>query len=293
MKQKYAIVIDLGSSNVRVALVSRNGKILQKVSEPTNREGKSGTAVTKQIIRLARSVSDNENSNSLAGISIASMGPLDHIKGRAENAPNVPYPYIPLVRPMEKAFGRSVLLFKDTHAGVLGEKYFGDGKRFDNIVYITISSGIGGGAIIDGRLLLGKSKNASEIGHLSVDTKYQIPCTCGKGIGHWEGIASGMNIPRFLKIWAEREHKNIPPFQEAKLIFQEAKRGNNTVLEFLEELSKLNAHAISDIIVAYDPELITIGGSVALNNQNIIIRGIKKYVDHYLEVPKIQITKLG
>lgn len=293
MKQKYAIAIDLGASNVRVALLSRDGKILQRIGEPTAKEGDSGSVVTKQIVRLIHSLLDKAKPIHAKGIGIASIGPLDYKRGGPTRSPNVPFAFIPLVKPLQKEFSMPVLLHNDANAAALGEKHFGAGKNTENLVYITLSTGIGGGAIIDGSLLLGKSGNAAEVGHMIVDTTYQLRCTCGKGIGHWEGLASGRNIPKFFQTWAKATNKEVPPFHSAKDIFQEAKRGNAIVLAFLEELAKVNAHAISNIIVAYDPELITIGGSVALHNKEVIIQGIKKYVDHYLKVPKIQITKLG
>ncbi|HEX9721833.1 MAG TPA: ROK family protein [Candidatus Paceibacterota bacterium] len=293
MKQKLAVAVDLGATNVRVALVSPNGEILHKLKEETIKTGANGNVVTTQIERLIPRVFEERNGKQIAGIGISSMGPLDHQKGGSQDSPNVPFRFIPLVKPLQKAFAMPVLLFKDTHAAVLAEKRFGAGKNVANLVYITISTGIGGGAITDGKLLYGKSRNAAEIGHLIVDTTYAISCpTCGNNSGHWESLASGRNIPQFFRAWARQKKKKMPRLQTAKEIFEEAKR-NSTVRQFLDDLARINAKAISDIIVAYDPELITIGGSVALNNQSIILQGIKKYVDHYLKAPKIQITKLG
>lgn len=293
MKSPYAIAIDLGASNVRVALIDQSGKILQKVGEPTAKQGNNGIIITKQIIGLVRLVLEKNKATKVQGIGIASIGPLDYKRGGPTQSPNVPFAFIPLVKPLKKEFSTSVLLLNDANAAALGEKYFGAGKNVKNLVYITLSTGIGGGAIVEEKLLLGKSGNAAEIGHMIVDTLYNLRCTCQKGFGHWEGLASGRNIPRFFETWAKIANKNVSAIPNAKDIFQEAQRGNKEVLAFLEELAKVNAYAISNLIVAYDPELITIGGSVALNNQEIIIQGIKKYVDHYLEVPKIQITKLG
>lgn len=292
MKQNLAIAVDLGATNVRVALVSWNGEILQKLREETTKTGTNGSVVSVQIKRLIQRLLEEQNVKQIEGIGVSSMGPLSHQKGGPQDSPSVPFQFIPLVKPLAKAFSLPVLLFKDTHAAVLAEKHFGAGKSVENLVYITISTGIGGGAIVNNQLLYGKSRNAAEIGHLIVDMKYAIPCTCNKGVGHWEGLASGRNIPRFFQVWAQQEKKKVPHLQTPKEIFAEAKR-NAAVRQFLDVLAQINAKAISDIIVAYDPELITIGGSVALHNQEFLIQGIKKYVDHYLKIPKIQITRLG
>ena len=294
MAQKLAIAIDLGATNLRVALVSPNGKILKKVKEETAKTGKDGSIVSSQIIRLIQEVIKETSLKKIAGIGIASIGPLDYKRGGPSHSPNVPFSFIPLVQPIHKKFSLPVALHNDANAAALTEKHFGAGKRTKNLVYITISTGIGGGAIVDSNLLLGKGGNAAEIGHMIVDTTYKLLCTCKKGVGHWEGLASGANIPRFFRVWRETAKKeSAVQTQTAKEIFDLARRKNSVVLEFIDVLAKVNAAAISNIIVAYDPELITIGGSVALNNPQFILDGINRYVDHYLKLPKIQVTKLG
>lgn len=294
LKKKLAIAVDLGATNLRVALVSSTGKILKKAKEETAKTGKDGSVVTNQIIHLIHEVAKEIDPRKVAGIGISSIGPLDYDKGGPLNSPNIPFSFIPLVKPLEKEFGLPVHLLNDANAAVLGEKYFGAGKRVTNLVYITISTGIGGGAIVDGKLLFGRGGNAAEIGHMIVDTTYNLSCTCRKGIGHWEALSSGTNLPRFFRVWQEHtDKKDIMQVQTAKEIFDLARRKNATALDFLDELAKVNARAISNIIVAYDPELITIGGSVALNNPEFLLPGIEAKIDHYLEMPRICVTNLG
>lgn len=294
MSTKTALAIDLGASNVRVALVSSSGEITHKIKEATVKDGGDGSVVTKQIARLAHSLLRKVDRSTLCGIGISSIGPLDYKKGGPLHSPNVPFDFIPLIEPLKKEFHLPMFLLNDCNAAVLAEKRFGKGKKARNLVYITLSSGIGGGAIVDGNLLWGKGGNAAEVGHFVVDTKYGLLCSCKKGYGHWEGLASGVNIPRFFHTWAKREKHEIgKETKEAKDIFEAAKKGNAHAQAFLEELAKVNAHGLSTLIVAYDPELITIGGSVALHNSDVILEGILKYVDHFLENPRIEITELG
>lgn len=295
MRDTFALSIDLGASHVRVALVSSKGEITHKLKEPTKKEGESGEVVSEQVVRLAKKQLANKvYATSLCGIGISSIGPLDYKKGGPLHSPNVPFDFIPLVEPLKKAFSLPVFLLNDCNAAVLAEKRFGQGKSANNLVYITLSTGIGGGAIVDDKLLWGKGGNAAEVGHFVVDTKYDFLCSCKKGYGHWEGLASGTNIPRFFRRWAEREKRTIEfEANEAKDIFEAAKRGNAHALAFLDELAKVNAHALSTVIAAYDPELITIGGSVALQNPDIILEGIREHIDHYLADPHIAITNLG
>lgn len=296
MRARVAVGVDLGGSNTRVGLISERGMVLETRKEPTDKSGKDGTVITQQIIRLIKELHGLKKAQGkIIGIGVASTGPLDYARGGTMYFSSF-YDFVPLTKPLTEEFKLPVYLHGDARAAVLAERFFGAGKKIRNLVYITFSTGIGGGAIVDDHLLLGRSGNAAEVGHIIVDTKYEIPCPCGHGGGHWEAYASGTNIPKFYETW----HKTNNPapsaalnYNEAKVIFTMAANKERFALDFLEELSRINARAVSSIIAAYDPELITIGGSVALHNPDFIIDGIKKYVEHLLEVPEIKITSLG
>lgn len=296
-RSRHAIAVDVGATNIRAALISSSGRMAVSLCEPTDVRGRHGEVVTKQIIRMIRAILTKSAIKKPAGIGVASIGPLDYKRGGPVRSPNVPFSFIPLVAPLRRAFGLPVTLLNDANAAVLGEQRFGAGRGRRDIIYITISTGIGAGVIAGGNLLLGKSGNAAELGHMIVDSAYALPCSCTKGRGHWEAYASGRNMPRFFAAWLDKNDKNkrrpgAGP-KDAASIFRLAAAGDRDARMFLNDLAKINARAVSTIIAAYDPELITFGGSVALNNQAAIIPGIKKYVDRYLKVPQISITPLG
>jgi len=293
MKENFALAVDLGATKIQSALISEGGEIIEKIKEETKKEGKDGKIITKQIISQLKRLIKKESE--ILGIGIGSIGPIDYKRGEIKNTPNLPFKKIPLISPLKKIFGLPVFLLNDCNAGVLGEKYFGAGKKFENLVYVTISSGIGGGAIVNGKLILGKGGNAVEIGHMIVETKYNLMCSCKKGKGHWEAYCSGNNLLRFFKVWLKERKIKINRYpKKAKEIFEMAKRGEKIAKEFLlKEVGKINAKAISNLIVAYDPELITLGGAVVLNNPEFILPPIEKYIDHFLPyLPKIKITPL-
>ncbi len=286
----------MGASYVRVALIAADGAIVYTAKEETKKEGKNGTVVTRQIIRMIHRMraAQKHRIQKIVGIGVSSFGPLNYDRGGPEHGPNVPFEFIPLAGPMEKEFSLPVRLLNDGNAAVLGEQRFGAGRGLDNLVYVTLSTGIGGGAIVNGTLLLGQEGNATEVGHFIVDTEYRLPCTCGKGIGHWEAYASGRNIPRFFKHWAGMRHKKSEKqFQTAKDIFAAGGSHDPLAASFLDELSKINARAVSSVIAAYNPRLITFGGSVSLANRHVIVEGLKKYVDRFLKLPLMKITPLG
>lgn len=292
-ENNLAIAVDIGGTNLRTAIIDEKGKIIAKNSVRTVQKGKSGAAVSNQVIGEIKKLASGYNPKKFKGIGVSIASPINYEIGAGINAPNINFKIIPVADPLKKYFGLSVRLINDCNAGAMGEKYFGLGKKINNLVFITISSGIGGGVIAGGILLLGKDGNAAEIGHMVVDTEYNLFCTCRKGRGHWEAYASGSNMPKFFKIYAKKNNLEVPLLSEAKDIFETAKRKDAISLKFMDELGKINGRGISNVIAAYDPEIIVFGGAVALNNGEILLKFAKKYVDKFLRIPQVKITSLG
>ena len=197
MRGKYAIGVDLGATNVRVGIGTNEGCILKKICEKTDKShGSEG--ISAQIIGMIYDLVNDAKINIL-GIGVGSIGPLDLKKGIIAHSPNIPFSSVPLREPIEREFNTSVTLLNDCNSAVVGERRFGAGKGFDNLVYMTLSTGIGGGVFVDGHLLLGKDGNASEVGHIVIDIEERLRCGCGKR-GHWEAYCSGRNIPNYVRI---------------------------------------------------------------------------------------------
>ncbi len=293
MEKDLAIAIDLGASNLRAALVTKNGKIKKLLKTATPHIGKSGLVVTKTLIVLINALLENCKKEKIAGIGLGAIGPIDFQKGKILDSPNVPFKEIPLLSWLKKYFSFPVYLHNECTAAVWGEKIFGAGKKYKNLVYVTISSGIGGGAIVDNHLLIGQGHNAAEVGHFIVDTKYNLLCSCKKGRGHWEGYCSGSTLPKFFKHWLKyNKIKKQYLIKTTKDIFDLANKADETILKFLEEVGQINGKGVSNIIVAYDPEIIILGGAVFLNNKKFILPYIKKNIDRFLAPPKIIATPL-
>jgi len=307
MKEKYIMAVDLGGTRVRLALSNEDGSLIGKVQERVDKN--SEEAIVKQIISIIRSLCrENEiDLEALEGVGIASAGPLDLKNGALINPTNLPFEYVPLTEPISEELGVPAYLVNDCTAAVLGERAFGAGKGLDNIVYITIGTGIGGGAIVDGCLLLGKDGNAVEIGHLTIDFEGRLKCGCGKN-GHWEAYCSGRNIPNFARMRLKDIDKAIVEKSliharvkgdlsklTSETLFSTAKEGDKLSLRLVEEIGVLNAIGFANVINAYDPSLITVGGTVTLENKKLILSPIRKYVKDYVvnRVPKIIATPLG
>jgi len=302
MSPDLVIGIDIGATNIRAALGSLDRGIIKKIAEHTVRTG-DPEKVIEQIVRLIKTVAGDQLAE-IKAIGVGSIGPLDLKKGMILHTPNAPFKNVPVVEGLTERFRVPVYLLNDCNAAVLGEKVFGAGKNIDNLFYITMSSGIGGGAIVDGRLLFGKDGNAVEIGHIVVDFEGRVECGCGAR-GHWEAYCSGANLPKFVRYLVREYPDKFRGSELEKLVetgsltseklFERAKQGDRHALMIVDELGKINTVGFANINTCYDPELITVGGSIALFNQQLVLDPIIKNIKDYTinRVPKIMITPLG
>ncbi|MBP2146838.1 glucokinase [Methanofollis sp. W23] len=291
MEDGSVIAVDLGATHYRAALVTPEGRVRECVCGDTPREGRSGEVVTRAVGDAIASIMSDGHP---VGIGVASAGPLDLITGRIVSSPNIVFEEVPLVSPLTKRFGLPVRLLNDCRAGVLGERWRGGRADVDDLIYLTLSTGIGGGAVVGGRLLLGRDGNAGEVGHLFVDAEYALPCGCGHQ-GHWEAYASGTGMPRFFRAWLARQHIDLPSFDcsSSQGILDAAARGDPLAGGFMDILGEINARALSDIIVAYSPEVIVLDGPIARAHGELLLRHLHPHLDRYLPIPEIVVSALG
>ena len=304
MEEEFGVAIDLGATRARACLGTRGGKILRREARKMV-VGKAVREYLGQISSLVNKVTSGIPRNKIQGVCLASPGPLDLKRGMITHTANLPYRNVPVIASLRESLGFEARLVNDANAGALGEMKWGAGKGHSNIFYLTISTGIGGGAIVDDRLLLGKDGNAAEVGHITIDSSGKLTCGCGKQ-GHWEAYCSGTGIPALTRlIWEElgeagraRSGTKLSTKMDsvgATDVYREAKRGDGFALRVVEEVGRLNAIGVANIADAYDPELLTIGGGVALNNPEPVLSPIQKMARDYAinRVPEVRITPLG
>jgi glucokinase len=304
---EYFVGVDIGGTWIRLALASASGSISKKVIFPTPREGDRYTIA----ILIANTVKKEfkEYLENIKAIGVGTAGPLDLAEGVVIGAPNIPIRVFELGKPLVDELKKPVIVANDCVTAVWGEKFFGLGKGRSNVVYITLSTGIGGGVIVNDLLLLGKMGNAHEIGHMVVDISGKMDCGCG-GKGHWEAYASGANIPKFvykiLEEWSLTEiEKNSLIYKQylnrmltAETIYREAEKGDKLALKIVNEINKYNIAGFENVINVYDPEIITVGGAIALKNKrelvlDPIIRGVNESKGVVTQKPIIELTPLG
>jgi glucokinase len=198
-------------------------------------------------------------------ISVAAPGPVNPFTGVLMKATNIPgWVDMPLQQKLEKHFGVPVLLGNDANLAALGEWKFGAGRGTMHMVYLTISTGIGSGVIVDGCMLVGARGLAAEIGHITVVPDGEV-CNCGYR-GHLEAYASGTAIAR----WVEMEIANGKPSSlaggkpiSAKAVSNAALAGDPLSIAALERAGKYMGHALADILHIFNPSALVIGGGVS------------------------------
>ncbi|MEM1936521.1 MAG: ROK family protein, partial [Sulfolobales archaeon] len=295
----YVVGVDIGATKTRVGLFTLDCSLIYADTFPTPREV-DGSLIPQVIVSKVREVSSRVGGEVVA-VGIGTIGPLDIRRGDVVGTPNVGRASFRLKAPIEKALGVKTYVVNDCVAAVWGEYLVGAGRGSSNVVYITISTGIGGGAVVDDHLILGKDGNAHEVGHIVLDYSGRFKCGCG-GVGHWEGIASGANIPKTASLlsreWGgprtEAYRKASRGLLTPELLFSYWASGDAFADYLVDFLAEVNAAGIASAINVYDPEVVTIGGSIALRNPGFfkLIEGkIGKYAIN--RVPRVLLTPLG
>ncbi len=275
------LAVDLGATNLRVALFE-GGSLVRKA---VTRTPQSPGDIIDTIVELAREIS---RESGVDAVGVASIGPLDIGRGDIVNPPNLPFKRLRLRDELGKKLGAKVVVANDCVAAVWGEYIYGRHSGVSNMGYVTISTGIGGGFIVDGELLLGSRGNAHEVGHIVVDYTSNIRCGCG-GLGHWEALASGTGIPKLAqslaKSWGGPETEALARSRGQVItpeeVFRLASEGDPFAVRVVEEVARIIAAGLASVAAAYDPEVLVLGGSVYLRNAEVLRPLIEEYLSAY------------
>jgi glucokinase len=251
----YAVGIDIGGTKTAIALVNEKGETIEKDVIPTDTkvtpEDMIGLMKDKVDDILTRSKMTVED---IEGIGIGVPGPIDLNKGELAYAPNLPnWKNTPIVPLFLERFPTRVVLANDANAAALGEKWLGAGKDSNHFIYITISTGIGGGIFSDGKLFTGFKGNAAEVGHMVIE--YDGPvCGCGQK-GCFEAVASGTAIARDgSAIYGKK--------LTTKEVFDLYKSGDTKMVPYVEGVFNKIGTGITSLINLLEPEMVVLGGGV-------------------------------
>ncbi|QZY57302.1 ROK family protein [Crassaminicella profunda] len=279
MEDKYVIGIDLGGTKISGAVANFKGDVISQYTLPTKAE-EGEKAVLERIIKVVEKVikESNVDKERIVSIGIGSPGPLDAKKGKIITTPNLPFKNFNIVSPLVDQFHIPTYLDNDGNVAAIGEYAFGAGKETNNMIFITVSTGIGGGAVLNGKIYRGNTCNALEIGHMTLEEKGPR-CNCGN-YGCAEALASGTAI---AKTATEQVKKGLSTSLSnydkitAYEVFKEVEKGDHVARDVLNKALNYLGICVANMITSFDPEMVIIGGGVSKGG-NMVFEKVKEVV---------------
>lgn len=269
------LALDLGASRTRAAVVDADGRVVARTDGRTPREaGPEGVlAASIGMLRSVRDAAPADIRVRIGGIGVSAPGPLDATTGTLVEPPNLGAAFrgVHVAEPIGRALALPVAMERDTNVAALAEWRFGVARGATDFLYVTVSSGIGGGIVAGGRLLTGADGVAGELGHLLVELDGP-PCGCGAK-GHLEAIASGTAIARAaaaaiaggsapgLAKLARELGRGI----DARDVALAEEEGDDAAAAIFGRARTAFAAACVTLVDVFNPELIVVGGSIARN----------------------------
>jgi glucokinase len=265
------LAVDIGGTKIAAVVATRDGEILARGYNRTPVQA-GPEAITRSILgTIAETMASGRVSPpQLLGMGVAVAGIIDGDEGRVVFTPNLPgWIDVPLKAAIEERFGVPTCMGNDATLAALGEWCFGLNKKVANLIYVTVSTGIGTGIVTDGRLYAGAHGFAGEAGHMTVDEDGP-GCNCGS-TGCWEALASGTALAREAKKKIGRgadtsmvelvggDSSRI----DASVVFEAAQRGDGLARELISRLAYYFGVGLANLVNIFDPELILVGGGVA------------------------------
>ncbi|MEW6097525.1 MAG: ROK family glucokinase [bacterium] len=300
----YVIAVDLGGTNIRVALVDQNGKIIEKKDTRT-KVSEGHKVVIQQMKELIWEVirKTKLDIQQICGIGIGSPGPLNTKTGVIIDTPNLGWKNVGLKDAIQQEFHLPTYVDNDANLAALGEYWLGAGKEVENLICLTLGTGIGGGIILNGEVFHGAGDVAGELGHVIVDPN-GLKCGCGNH-GCMEAYASGPGIVK-RTIFAIKEGRKtlINELTSGDLekitplvVYQAALKQDELANYIIKETGRYLGIGIISIVNVLNPQLVIIGGRVAQMG-NLLLKYIKEEVIKraYLEPCKqisIVLAQLG
>lgn len=269
--KKYIVGVDIGGTKIAVGLFDASPRLLQKariLTRPQDGIDAVISRITGSIHGLFSGMS--ANINEAAGIGVAAPGPLNTRQGIVNFAALLDWRDVPLRDLIQRKMGGPVLLEKDTNAAAFGECCYGAGRKVSNMIYVTISTGIGGGIIINRRIYRGRHDFAGEFGHICIEPRGRL-CRCGCR-GCLQAYASGTALAEIAREkLAARGGKRSAVLElvrgnldrvDAVVLNKAARQGDSLAIELWNEMGTRLGRGFSILAQLFDPDLIVIGGGL-------------------------------
>ncbi len=267
MSGRYFIGLDIGGTTMKSAVVTDAGRLAsQPVSRPTepSRGPAHGVAMMLELVREATTAC-GISLESVAAIGVATPGPVDLVRGVMLNPPNLkPWRDVPVREAIAAEFSKPTAFQNDANAAALGESWVGAGRGRRSFVLFTLGTGIGGGIVLDGRLLEGAHGHGGELGHVKIVPDGRL-CACGRRGCLEAYVNAGAVVARMREALADAG----PPGERwrgeftAEQVFAAAEAGDATAAGVIADTARLLGVAAANVMHVVDPEVIAFGGGMA------------------------------
>jgi len=304
MSAQAAVGVDLGGTNLKVALVDGKGKILGQRTLAVEASGGPRRAVADACDAIDRLLAEQSlTCGDLVGVGIGAPGPISYREARIIHAANLPgWQDVDLCTPVSKRLGTQVAFDNDGNAAAYGEYWAGAGRGTDGMVMLTLGTGVGAGVILDGQILHGHFDNAGELGHMIV-VPDGLPCACGQA-GCLEQYASASAVARRVIAAVEAGEACVLSTQvggrsavDARRVAEAARGGDALCLRIWDEACLYLAVACINIQHAYNPECIVVGGGMSEAGAFLIDRVLEHSRRHrwclHDDFPSVKLASLG
>lgn len=298
--KKYGFGVDIGGTSCKLGLFGTAGEIVDKWEIPTDTSGSGKNILTNVAASLKEKMADKKiNKEEVEGIGIGVPGPV-RSDGSVSTCVNLGWKNVHVPKELEVMMeGIPVKAANDANVAALGEMWQGGGKGYENVVMVTLGTGVGGGIIIKGKIVAGSNGAGGEIGHILVNPHESISCNCGRK-GCLEQYASATGITRLTRECLEKDHK--PSLLDngcslsAKAVFDAYKKSDEEAEVIVEKFASILGNALSNIACVVDPEVFVIGGGVSNAGQpllEVLAKHFEKYAFSSCKNTKFALASLG
>ena len=281
--KEYCFGIDIGGTTVKCGLFSVKGDILDKWEIPTRTENNGVNILPDVAAAIDAKIQEKGIArDTIAGVGLGIPGPVNE-DGAVICAVNLHWGYVELEKELEKLTGLTVKAGNDANVAALGEMWKGGGAGYHNVVMVTLGTGVGGGIIVNGKIVTGTHGAGGEIGHIHVEDDETLSCNCGNQ-GCLEQYASATGVVRLANRMLEATDKASVLRNEevtAKAVLDAVKAGDELAMEVAEKFGKYLGTALAVIAGVVDPEVFVIGGGVSKAGK-ILLDYVEKYYKKYV-----------
>lgn len=292
--EKRCFGVDIGGTTVKMGLFTVDGKVTDKWEIPTRKE-ENGKYILEDIAKSVKERMQRDTLEDIAGLGIGVPGPVKE-DGTVLKCANLGWGVFNVADTVRELTGiENVKVGNDANVAALGEMWQGGGKGYNNLVMVTLGTGVGGGVILGGKILTGSNGAGGEIGHIRVNYEEKDVCGCGK-TGCLEQYASATGVVRLAKKALEKKEKKttlVADDLSAKAVFDAAKAGDELAMDIVEKFGFYLGMALAHISQVIDPEVFVIGGGVARAGQIIIDEVSKNYEENVMFALKNKAFKMA